>query len=348
MQEQCQEMLCHAEHLLEQRDLEGADACFHAAEEDGADQDRCAAGRWQVAMLTGNFAAAWRESDAIRQRGHADEHRFWNGESVEGKRVIVRCLHGLGDAVQMLRYLPGLQAQCKELIVEVPPHLLPLAPFFVGMRTLITWGSQAPVQQPAWDLQMEVMELPHFFRTVADELPLATQYLALPPEQVRDMAQRMGPSETPRVGVVWSASEWDPSRRLPSDCLERLLAQHGLQFWNLQGGPQHDSSAQAKIAAGLQDAAMLGDGLLPLTSVIANLDLVITVDTLAAHLAGALGRPAWVLLQHRADWRWMHGRDDSPWYPTLRLWRQPVQEDWATLTLAVCEALTQWRLERAA
>ena len=94
----------------------------------------------------------------------------------------------------------------------------------------------------------------------------------------------------------------------------------------------------------MHDAARLGDGLLTLAAVIEQLDLVITVDTLAAHLAGALGRPAWVLLQHAADWRWMHARGDSPWYPTLRLWRQQRPGDWQGMVDQVCTALQTWKV----
>lgn len=337
-----EQALLRAETLLARRELAEADACFHAAEAAGSDADRCAAGRWMVAMLLGDFAAAWQESDAIRKRDGMDVHRLWNGAPLEGKRVIVRCLHGLGDAVQMLRYLPQLSALCSRVIVEVPPRLLPLAPFFVGMQKVITWGEQAPAQQPAWDIQVEVMELPFIFRSTKDTLQMSAAYLAVPAGKVRDMARKMGRSDTPRVGLVWSASEWDPSRCLPADCVERLLAEPGIQFWNLQGGVQHASGLQAEVASKICDAAIQGDGVLSLACILANLDLVITVDTLAAHLAGALGRPAWVLLQQRADWRWMHGRDRSPWYSSLRLWRQHTQDDWATLTTEVCEALRCW------
>ena len=290
--------------------------------------DARSAARWQEAMLAGRFEEAWRESDAIRHRGSPDPHRFWNGEDLHGARVIVRCLHGLGDAVQMLRYAPRLSEIAASVIYEAPPRLLPLMPCFRGVREAVTWGEQTPGEPPAWDVQVEVMELPYVFRTTVEQLPLAVKYLELPERLVRSAARSMGPKPCTRVGLVWACGEWNPERAVPLPLLGGLLQQRGVEFWSLQGG------AAAAEAEGLplRDATdVCGDGLLALAATIANLDLVITPDTLAAHLAGALGKPAWVMLQHAADWRWMQEREDSPWYPTLRLFRQDSPGDWKTV-----------------
>lgn len=340
-----QAALQSAETLLWHRKLPQALAAFDEAERLGAEVDRCSSGRWMAQMLAGDFAAAWRESDAIRKRGKPDPHRFWQGEDVICKRVILRCLHGLGDATQMLRYLPMLRARCAYLIVEVPPRLVSLARCIAGADEVFTWGEAAPAVAPAWDVQMEVMELPYFFRTNLSDLPLATAYLHLPATEIDRVSQAMGVRSKPRVGVVWSASEWDPTRSLPMDCVQQIAQAAGIEFWNLQGGTKHDDMLAESALCGVHDAAVIGPGVVTLAAVIAQLDLVITVDTLAAHLAGALGKPAWILLQHAADWRWMHARDDSPWYPSLRLWRQTTQDDWHGLTAQVCEGLASWRRE---
>ena len=336
-------LLQHAETLLQNREVAAALEGFVRAEADGADPDRCGSGRWMGHMLLGYFASAWCESDAMRARGGLDPHRFWQGESLAGKRVIVRCLHGLGDAVQMLRYLPLLRNRCGQVIVEVPPRLLELAPCFAGVQEVITRGDAAPAHPPAWDVQVEVMELPYLFRTVASDLPLATCYVHLPVDVQQRVSSGMGTSLKPRVGIVWSASEWDVTRCLPMECVARLTAVDGIEFWNLQGGAKHDNALGEPALACVSDAASLGDGVLTLAAVIEQLDLVITVDTLAAHLAGALGRPAWVLLQHAADWRWMHARADSPWYPSLRLWRQPAPGDWRGMVEKVCLYVEEWK-----
>ena len=334
-----------AETLLWQRKLKEAVDAFNTAERSGADTDRCSSGRWMAHTLAGEYAAAWRESDVIREHGGPDPHRFWQGEDIHGKRVILRCLHGLGDAVQMLRYLPMLRARCLYLVIEVPPRLVALAHGFAGADEVITWGEAAPAVAPAWDVQIEVMELPYFFRTVVADLPLATSYVQLPAAAVNHVSQAIGVPSKPRVGIVWSASEWDRTRCLPMSCVMQIVQTTGIEFWNLQGGGKHDEASGDPALKGVHDAAIIGPGVVTLAAVIAQLDLVITVDTLAAHLAGALAKPAWILLQHAADWRWMHASDDSPWYPTLSLFRQPTQDDWSGLTTRVCGALITWRGE---
>ena len=327
--------LARADGKLAARDLVCAAAALDRAEAHGADPNRCDGSRWLVAMLAGDFERAWRLSDAIRARGLPDPHRFWNGEDLRGARVIVRCLHGLGDAVQMLGYAPRLAAIAASVVWEVPPRMLELAPYFEGVGQAITWGDEAPPRSPAYDAQAEVMELPYLFRTQSSELPIAARYLHVPASLIAGTAARMGPCGLARAGVVWTAGEWNPERSLPLDCLGPLLAHPAYEFWNLQGG-----AARHELPL-LRDATRAcGEGLLALAAAIANLDLVITVDTLAAHLAGALGKPVFLLLQHAADWRWQAGRDDSPWYPTMRIFRQPVAGDWRGAVSQVCQALS--------
>jgi len=329
-----------AEDMLLQRRLQEALEIFHEAEAIGAPADRCSSGRWMAAMLHGDFEAAWRESDAIRARGAPDPHRFWNGEDLRNACVIVRCLHGFGDAVQMLRYAPRLRQIAARVIFEVPPRMLPIASLFDGVAEVITWGEAAPEKLPEWDVQVEVTELPYLFRTTLDELPIGTNYLKLPDDTVRRAACAMGPAIRPRIGIVWASGEWNPERSIPLSLLEPMVRETSAEFWSLQGNVAAED-ARLWIEAGIvRDAtAICGDGLVALSATIANLDLVITVDTLAAHLAGALGRPTWVMLQHAADWRWMTAREDCPWYPTLRLFRQPTPVDWNGTINRVREAL---------
>ena len=328
--------LARAEALLTERRLTDAWAAFDQAQALGATIDRCDAGRWMTAMFTGDFDSAWRTSDLLRARNAPDPHRFWNGEDIHGARLIVRCLHGLGDTVQMLQYAPRLSAQAASVVFEVPPRLLPLAACFQGVREAVTWGRFAPRQPPPWDVQVEVMELPYLFRVTPNDLPIATRYLELPAESKHETAMKMGPSESIRVGLVWAAGEWNPERSIPLAALRPLLDIQAFEFWNLQGGP---AAAEADTTRMRNAGAVCGDGLLALAATIANLDLVITVDTLAAHLAGALGTPAWLLLQQAADWRWMTARSDTPWYPHTRLFRQRREGDWNSVVEAVLLAL---------
>ena len=331
-------VLSAAEDLLAKRRLDAALRRFEEAEEMGADPDACAAGRWLIHMLRGDFAAAWKESRTSRQGGKADENCLWRGEDVRGKRVMVRCLHGLGDAVQFLRYAPQLEAMAESVVWEVPPELLQLAPYFRGVERVVTWGDKGATIKD-WDVQMEIMELPFMFQTRLVDLPIATDYLWLPRKLADSVHAGMGTASVPRIGLVWAAGEWNQARSIPVELLSPLLETGGCEFWNMQGGPaQSFGSGLGK----LRDTKLCHSGILALASVIEQFDLVITVDTLAAHLAGALGVEAWVMLQYAADWRWMMDRDDSPWYPSIRLFRQPSPGNWAAVVHAVQYALEEW------
>ncbi len=301
---------------------------------------------WHQAMLRGDFEQAWLASDRIRAGSALDPHRFWQGETIADKRVIVRCLHGFGDALQFLRYLPRLQRTASHVTVEVAPRLVELARCLDGITEVITWGDAAPPPPPPlfrpgggqgrplpfpppppppFDVQVEVMELPYLFRTQPADLPLAERYLRLP------TPPPLPPTQNRRIGIVLSAGSWNPTRALPLELLAPILEAPRCDFWNLS---PHDGPAALLEAPGART------NLLTLASVVSQMDLVLTPDTLAAHLAGALGVPAWVLLQHTADWRWQHTRTDSPWYPSLRLFRQPTQGDWPAIIHTIAQELT--------
>ena len=343
-------VLLRAEALLDDRRLEEAVEAFDHAERSGADPDGCSAGRWTAWMLMGRFAQAWRESDAIRRRGAADPNRCWNGEDWQGKRVMVRCLHGYGDAIQFLRYVPLLRKQAAQVTVEVAPHMVEIAEMLDGVEDVITWGERAPVHPPEWDVQVEVTELPYVFRTEVKDLPLATQYIHLPQPMLRSAARRVYGTERTRVGVAWSCGEWNLARSVPLALLRPLFGDKRFEFWNLQGGTARREWPAAAEYRNVYDAPEFCDdaGLLPLACFMAQMDLILTVDTLAAHLGGALGIPTWLLLRYDADWRWMTERSDSPWYPSLRLFRQGRERTWEPVVERVKQQLAQWDCATAA
>jgi hypothetical protein len=331
------EAIATAESLLALRDLTAAKRWFCRAEAGGTDPDRCAAGRWMASMLSADFEGAWRESDRIRHRGGTDSNVFWNGEQWSGKRVIIRCLHGYGDTVQFLRYAEIISRTAAHLTVECAPHAADLVRCISGIDDVVTWEEKGS----DWQRQMEVMELPYIFRTKLIDLPVATDYLHLPSAALDCAALALGSKAgMPRIGMVWSAGEWNPSRSIPFELLMPLFARREFEFWNLQGGADRQKW-QVLSGAHFRDTALLADaGLLPLATVVAHLDLVITVDTLAAHLAGALGIPCFLMLQYAADWRWMIDRNDSPWYPSVRLFRQPSPGQWLTVVGNVDQVLS--------
>jgi hypothetical protein len=340
--------LMHAEKLLQRRHIAFAAAAFDHAELLGADPDQCSAGRWLLAMLSGKFESAWREGDAIRRRGTPDANRFWQGEDISGKRVIVRCLHGLGDAIQFLRYAPLLRNRTGRLIVQVPPRFVELAVYLDGVDEVITWGGGGGGPEPDWDVQIEVIELPYLFRTVQDDLPVATNYLKLPREVLDNAYAKPDLPGNFQVGLVWAGGEWNTSRSVPLELMTPLLQTGGCEFWNLQGMPARADWVRFSDFDGCHSAEHCADSVLGLAGLIAQLDLVITTDTLAAHLAGALGTPAWVMLEYAADWRWMHGREDCPWYPSVRLFRQKARGNWHSVVQqlrANLEDLTAARCE---
>jgi hypothetical protein len=293
-------------------------------------------------MLLGDFELAWRESDAIRRRGDPDPHRFWQGESLRDKRVMLRCLHGFGDAVQFLRYVPRLREIASKLIVEVPPRFRELAYYFDGIGQVTTWDDAARHTKRGWDVQIESNELPFVFRTQLSDLPMATNYLKVPMSGDRTRAAAVRFRDTLRIGLMWTAGAWNPTRSIPLVRMRSLLEIDGCEFWNLQGSPEVAGGDFFPAGAMLREDPCCRNSVKALAIKISQLDLVITVDTLAAHLAGALGVPAWLMLQHAADWRWLHEVDNSPWYPSLQLFRQPEAGDWNSVICAVKDSLSNW------
>jgi hypothetical protein len=277
---------------------------------------------WMRHMRSGAFEKAWTFSDAVlKERAgapcwHWPRHLqyVWDGSSLEGKRVLVRCYHGLGDTLQFIRFMPRLKAVAEEVIVWAQPPLLPLLDTVAGIDKLLPLHDGTP--EVAYDVDVESMELSHIFRVTTDTLPSAVPYIQVAPLPLAKEGEGLA------VGLVWKAGDWDDRRSIPFGALAPLNRIEGVQLYILQSGA---------AAAGWTEGFGLNPGEYPLheyARLVAGLDLLITVDSMPAHLAGALGRPVWTLLHAEADWRWMDGRDDSPWYPTMRLFRQQRPGDW--------------------
>jgi hypothetical protein len=291
------------------------------------DLGRC----WERHVRRGAFERAWEINDVIL-RSHAGrpcwhlprhEQYVWNGAPLDGRRVLVRCYHGLGDTLQFIRYAPLIGARASEVIVWAQPRLLPLLRGMAGIdRCLPLHDGDVGIP---YDVDVEVMELPYVFRTVIETIPAEVPYLRVGPAALM-------PSDRMKVGIIWRAGDWSPLRTVPFRVLAPLLAlpvswyvlqsECGLGEWPAGRG----------IVAGTND-------LLELAQVMRSLDLVISIDSMPAHLAGALATPVWTLLPADADWRWMEGRDDSPWYPTMRLFRQKQRSEWEPVIARVTRKL---------
>ncbi|MGH9581677.1 MAG: ADP-heptose--LPS heptosyltransferase [Bryobacteraceae bacterium] len=317
------QILNHADECLASRRVADALRLFCEAERLGCDPDACAAGRWTCHMLAGNFPLAWRESEAISRRGGPDPHRFWDGRPVDGRNVLIRCLHGLGDTIQFIRYVPLIRARARSVAIEAQPPLKALLAHSALADCVITWGEP----EPPWDQQIEVVELPRIFCTALDSIPSRVPYLnsGMPPRKAA--AAKIGCPA--KVGIVWASSDYNPARSVPLRQMARLFSIRDISFFSLQaGGARFDLAPWRDLVPDLhhENACVLRDA-----QSLCALDLIVTVDTMMAHLAGSLARPVWTLLPFAGDWRWMLDREDSPWYPSMRLFRQPRPGDWDTV-----------------
>ncbi|HYD75031.1 hypothetical protein [Ramlibacter sp.] len=307
--------------------------------------------RWMAAMRAGDWEAAWQATDVLelpRRRSQEEpgfqpqpHHLCWDGQPFDGRSVLVRCEHGLGDTLQFLRFLPLLDRRARELHLMVQPPLVRLLQGGPGLGQVHD-GWQGP-NWPAHEIEIEVMELAYAFRATAATVPPPYPHLGALARQRSDLRLASGGDSRLDVGLSWATSDWDPSRSVPWPAMQPLLQVPGIRFHVLQQGP---AALQAVPSPGLvplwRRTARIEDA----AAAMLDMDLVIATDGMLAHLAATLGRPAWVLLKHEADWRWMDGREDSPWYPSVRLFRQGRSGDWTGLLEDVAAALAARRAPR--
>ncbi|HKS10003.1 MAG TPA: hypothetical protein VJS13_10675 [Pyrinomonadaceae bacterium] len=286
------------------------------------DDPACMNDLWLDAMRRGDFGAAWKISDALLPATRTQDHRamprhlqnIWDGRPVAGKRVLVRCYHGLGDTIQFIRYAALLKRIAAQVIVWVQPSLIPLLHGVEGIDQLLPLHDGVP--EVEYDVDVELNELPYLFRTTIENIPAEVPYLHVDPAPLPSTHNQI------RVGLIWQSGDWDATRSIPFPVLRPLAQVPGIE-WHILQRDAHLANwdGQFGILSG-------GDNPLDDARIMRALDLVISVDTMTAHLAGALGQQTWTLLPFNADWRWLTDRHDSPWYPTMRLFRQKQEKDW--------------------
>jgi hypothetical protein len=290
---------------------------------------------WTAAMERGEFLAAWQVSDAIllrRQVQRIDcsrwprhEQFIWNGAPFTGRRVLVRCYHGLGDTLQFVRLLPLLRAQARQVTLWVQPPLLELLRGVAGADQLLPLHDGVP--RVDYDVDVELMELAHALRLVPEQIP-APPYLHVAPFEQQGQQEHAAGQR--HVGIAWLGGSWNAQRSIEADLLLPLADLAHLRWHSLQFG-----IARPPLGA----AVVPRQDVLSIARYMHTLDLVISVDTMTAHLAGAMGIPTWTLLPRPCDWRWLDSGAATPWYPSMRLFRQRTSGDWREVIEDVRQAL---------
>lgn len=306
-----------------------------------------------VLLCLGQFAEGWREFDWRQaDEDFRAEHRTfsvprWDGRRIPGGTLLLHAEQGFGDALNFARYLPYAceRSAAQRVIVECPRALERLMRQSFGAPVEFTIYQQGhePGPQP-FDCYATALSLP-FILGIYEPLPMPQPYLQLDPAWREAWRERLGAATGLRVGLVWAgnAAHVNDSRRsVAARCLLPLLTSHpGVRFYSLQLEPPNDE-AQALRDAGLIDLTQQISDFADTAAFISELDLVIAVDTAIVHLSGALGRPVWTLLPLAPDWRWGLEREDTVWYPTMRLFRQKRAGDWDEVIQRVNEALAAW------
>jgi Flp pilus assembly protein TadD len=313
-------------------------------------------------LITGNLPEGWNE---YQWRTHPDvglvlyPHKFdepnWDGSPFQGKTLLVHYERGLGDTIQFIRYLPMVKAHGGIVFLEVQNPLCRLLNGLPGVDQLLE-ASPDHKPSPAFDLHCSLMDLPRLFNTTLNDVPAPAPYIFCDPSAAAHWRRRIPPN-TLRIGIVWAgapAHEKDHLRSCRLLDFAPLARIEGLTLYSLQkdqavaqlhhvgaADPSPALSSHAKPGPPVIDLAHDFHDLADTAAAIANLDLVISVDTCVLHLAAAMGKPAWALISAAPDWRWMLNRDDSPWYPTMRLFRQQQPGRWDPVFQQVAQELTK-------
>lgn len=297
---------------------------------------------WNLAcalLLHGELEAGWPEYEwRWRLKDHPPARAFaqpqWHGEDLRGKRILIHAEQGFGDTLQFVRYVPLVADRGATVILETQGELRSLLQSVRGVGTLVSRGENLP----DFDVHCPLLSLPLAFGTTLQTIPAAIPYLHPQEQSVVEWQARLGggSGERPlRVGLVWAgrtAHRHDQTRSMTLEMLEPLAGVANVQFYSLQKGREQSRPWLIDHTALLTDFAQTA-------AFIANLDLVIGVDTAVVHLAGAMGKPVWVLLSAVPEWRWLLDRSDSPWYPTMRLFRQKSRGDWKGVAEEVGQVL---------
>jgi len=306
---------------------------------------------WNMAftyLLGGNYRPGWREYEwrwKIQDHYlHDLSQPLWDGSDIRGCTILLHAEQGIGDSIQFVRYAPLVAEKGARVIVACQKELVRLLQTVKNIEKVVAYGSSFP----KFDLHCPLLRLPLIFDTTLETIPSSVPYLSSDPLTVSAWRERILQEKTQfSIGLVWAGSPShinDRNRSCPRELLLRLTRLEGITFYSLQKG---DAGRQAQYAP--EDMKLIDyfgalHDFSDTAAFIENLDLVISVDTAAAHLAGALGKAVWTMLPYAPDWRWMLNCEDTPWYPTMRLFRQPSPGDWNAVIEHIFDSLKKLKL----
>ncbi|NQV82469.1 MAG: tetratricopeptide repeat protein [Rhodospirillales bacterium] len=304
-----------------------------------------------IYLLMGRYEEGWQEYGwrrRVAEFKHSDRpfsQAIWDGSNLDGKTILLYSEQGLGDFLQFVRYLPLMAAGGGRIVLEAPPQMARLLKGFETAHTLVPSGTALP----AFDCHASLMDLPAILGTTLETIPAPPQYITADADLTNAWAERLGAWEDFRIGLVWSGNPdntENAKRSMDSGLLKPLFQIPGVSLYSLQVGRDGEAStifgdAATDLAPELTDFA-------DTAAVLENLDLVVSVDTAVAHLAGAMGRPVWVPLAFMPDWRWMFERGDCPWYPSMRLFRQSTAGDWGSVLKRLSAAIIKEVMKKRA
>jgi Flp pilus assembly protein TadD len=294
-----------------------------------------ASAHWNLALnllLQGCYEEGWQEyewrwlkPDFTSPLRHTDVP-LWDGSHLAGRTILLHAEQGFGDTIQFVRYVPLVASRGGSVVVECHPQLVSLFEGFKGVTTVVAFSERLP----EFDCHAPFLSLPKIFNTTLENIPGCTSP-SVPVERLVKWQQRMSLYPGPRVGIVWAGSSIhrnDSFRSLPLAFLSSFAKLSDIQFFSLQMGDAKRQLELSPLAERIVDLTYLIDDFADTAALIEQLDLVITIDSAVAHLAGSMGKPVWLLLAFAPDWRWLLNRSDSPWYPTMLLFRQKQSGDW--------------------
>jgi len=313
--------------------------CVQALEKD----PNFAEAHWNLALtllLQGRFLEGWKEyewrwlKEAFTSPVRHTDIPIWDGSSLKGKNILLHAEQGFGDAIQFVRYVQLVAKSGGTVVIECHPQLVTLFQEINGVSAVMPFGTH----YSRCDWQAPFLTLPKIFETVLETIPSHTPYLKVPPDRIETWRRLMANYKKQlKIGLVWKGKNNPDPLRSCCLCDFTPLVETNAVFFTLQIGDGAEQTSRPPQGMNIVDLTTHIHDFADTAALIEQLDLVISIDTAVAHLAGALGKPVFVMLPYAPDWRWMIERSDSPWYPTMRLFRQKQHGVWSS---AIQEAAT--------